>query len=194
MKNLVSILSAALIGFACSFAIISCEENRDHKDSAAIAEDENDRKFETKESEKNAELVAKSVEHAYAVIELSKLAAEKALSKDVKEIALLIQKDHEAILVDLKAVAEKEGISIANGPTDKAEEKVEDLSEKDADKFDKKYVNKMIDKHKKGISELEDALESEDIHAIEKEWANKTLPSLRTHLNKLEEIEKLMKN
>src|SRR5690606_37537405 len=116
---------------------------------------------------------AKSVEHAYAVIELSKLAAEKALSKDVKEIALLIQKDHEAILVDLKAVAEKEGISIANGPTDKAEEKVEDLSEKDADKFDKKYVNKMIDKHKKGISELEDALESEDIHAIEKEWANK---------------------
>ncbi|MDB5256008.1 MAG: hypothetical protein JWM14_703 [Chitinophagaceae bacterium] len=186
-------MSAAMIALACSFSIQSCEEKKQHEDSAEVAADENDRKFETKESEKNADLVAKSVECSYTVIELSKLAEEKAVRKDVKEIAGKIKREHEASLVELKAVAEKEGISVASGPSDKAEDKIEDLKEKDADKFDKKYINKMIEKHKKTISDLEDALNSEKIHGIEKEWANKTLPGLKDHLSKLEAIDKDIK-
>lgn len=186
-------MSAAMIAIACSLTIQSCEEKKENKDSAEVAADENDKKFETKESEKNADLVAKSVECSYAVIELSKLAEEKAVRKDVKEIAGKIKKEHEMILVELKAVAEKEGISVASGPSDKAEDKVEDLKEKDADKFDKKYVNKMIDKHKKAIDDLEDALNNDKIHGIEKEWANKTLPGLKDHLSKLEAIDKDIK-
>jgi putative membrane protein len=193
MKKLVSFLSAAMIAVACSLSIQSCEEKKQHEDSAEVAADENDRKFETKESEKNADLVAKSVECSYAVIELSKLAEEKATRKDVKEIAGKIKHEHEMILGELKAVAEKEGISVASGPSDKAEDKVEDLSKKDADKFDKKYVNKMIEKHKKAIDDLEDALNNDKIHGIEKEWANKTLPGLKDHLSKLEAIDKNIK-
>ncbi|MBC7486983.1 MAG: DUF4142 domain-containing protein [Cytophagaceae bacterium] len=193
MKNLVSFMSAAMIAIACSLTIQSCEEKKENKDSTEVAADENDKKFETKESEKNVDLVAKSVECSYAVIELSKLAEEKAVRKDVKEIAGKIKKEHEMILIELKAVAEKEGISVASGASDKTEEKVEDLSEKDADKFDKKYVNKMIDKHKKSIDDLEDALNNDKIHGIEKEWANKTLPGLKDHLSKLEAIDKDIK-
>lgn len=192
MKNLVSFLSAAMIALACSFSIQSCEDKK-HEDSAEVAEDENDRKFETKESEKNADLVSKSVECSYAVIELSKLAEEKAMRKDVKEIAAKIKHEHEMILAELKVVAEKEGISVASAASDKEEDKIEDLKEKDADKFDKKYINKMIDKHKKSISDLEDALNNDKIHGIEKEWANKNLPGLKEHLSKLEAIDKDIK-
>lgn len=181
-----------MIAIACSLTVQSCEDKP--KDSAEVAEAANDEKFETKESEKNADLVAHSVECSYAVIELSKLAEEKAVRKDVKEIAKEIKKEHELILVELKTVAEKEGISVASGPSDKAEDKVEELSKKDADKFDKKYVNKLIDKHKKAISELEDALSNDKIHGIEKEWANKTLPGLKSHLAKLEAIDKDIKS
>jgi len=187
-------MSAAMIAIACSLTVQSCEKKAESQDSAEVAEAENDQKFETNESEKNADLVAHSVECSYAVIELTKLAEEKALRKDVKEISKEIKKEHEAILVELKAVAEKEGISVASGPSDKAEDKVEDLAEKDADKFDKKYVNKMIDKHKKAISELEDALSNDKIHGIEKEWANKTLPGLKAHLTKLEAIDEAIKS
>jgi putative membrane protein len=183
-----------MIALACSLTIQSCEDKKESHDSAEVAEAENDKKFETRESEKNADLVAHSVECSYAVIELSKLAEEKSQRKDVKEISKEIKKEHEAILVELKAVAEKEGISVASGPSDKAEDKVQDLSEKDADKFDKKYVNKMIEKHKKAISDLEDALNNDKIHGIEKEWANKTLPGLKSHLSKLEAIDKDIKS
>lgn len=186
-------MSAAMIALACSFSIQSCEEKKENKDTAEIAEDENDRKFETKESEKNADLVANSVECSYAVIEMSKVAEERAMRKDVKEIAAKIKKEHEMSLVELKAVAEAEGISVASAVSDKDEDKVETLSEKDADKFDKKYVNKMIDKHKKAINDLEDALSNDKIHGIEKEWANKTLPGLKSHLASLEAIDKDIK-
>ncbi|MDF2454980.1 MAG: hypothetical protein K0R51_973 [Cytophagaceae bacterium] len=194
MKNLVSFLSASMIAIACSLTIQSCEEKKENQDSAEVAEAENDRKFETNESEKNADFVAKAVECSYAVIEISKLAEQKALRADVKKEVAEIKKDHESILAELKAVAETEGISVASGPSDKAEDKVEDLAEKDADKFDKKVVNKLIDKHKKAISDLEDALNSDKIHGIEKEWANKTLPSLKAHLEKLESIDKDIKS
>ena len=115
------------------------------------------------------------------------------MHKEVKDIAGKIKKEHEMMLVDLKVVAEKEGISTASGISDKAEDKVEDLSEKDADNFDKKYINKMIDKHKTAISDLEDAMNNDKIHGIEKEWANKTLPGLKEHLSKLEAIDNDLK-
>ncbi len=194
MKNVISFVSALMIAFACSLTIQSCEDKAKSHDSAEVAEAENDKKFETRESEKNANLVEQSVECSYSVIELSKLAEEKAVRKDVKEIAKEIKKEHEMMLVDLKAVAEKEGISVASGPSDKAEEKAEDLAEKDKDKFDKKYVNKLIDKHKKAISDLEAALDNDKIHEVEKEWANKALPGLRAHLSKLEAIDKEIKS
>ena len=192
MKNVISFVSALMIALACSLTIQSCENKP--KDSAEVADAENDKKFETRESEKNVNLVENSVECSYAVIALSQLAEEKATRKDVKAIAKEIKKEHEMMLVDLKGVAEKEGISIATGPTHEAEDKVEDLSEKDADKFDKKFVNKLIDKHKKAISDLEASLGNDKIHEVEKEWANKTLPGLRTHLAKLEAIDKEITN
>jgi putative membrane protein len=196
MKNLISFLSASMIALACSLTIQSCEDKKtaESHDSAEVAEKENDKKFETNESEKNADLVAKSVEYNYAVIELAKLAETKAVRKDVKEIAKEIKKGHEESLAELKVVAEKEGISIASGPSDKAEDKVEELAEKDADKFDKKWVNKLIEKHKKSIDELEDALNNDKIHGLEKEWANKSLPALRAHLEKLKAIDEAIKN
>ena len=71
-------MGAAMIAIACSLSIQSCEEKKNHEDSAEMAEDENDRKFETKESEKNADLVAKSVECSYAVIGMSKFSRRKS--------------------------------------------------------------------------------------------------------------------
>jgi putative membrane protein len=195
MKNVISFLSASMIAVACSLTIQSCEDKKaESHDSAEVAEKENDRKFETSESEKNADLVAKSVEYNYAVIALAELAETRAVRKDVKEVAKEIKKGHEESLAELKVIAEKEGISVATGPSDKAEEKIEDLSEKDADKFDKKWVNKLIEKHKKSIDELEDALNNDKIHGIEKEWANKSLPALKAHLEKLKAIDEAIKS
>jgi putative membrane protein len=194
MKKVISFVSALMIALACSFTVQSCEEKHEAHDSAEAAQDANDKKFQTNESEKNADLVEKSAECSYAVIAMSKVAEEKAVRKDVKEISKEIITEHELILSELKVVAEKESISLPTAVSDKAENKVEDLSKNDADKFDKSYVNKMIDKHKKAISELEDALNNDKIHGIEKEWANKVLPGLKTRLTKLETIDKEIKS
>ncbi|MDB5272315.1 MAG: hypothetical protein JWO58_682 [Chitinophagaceae bacterium] len=192
MKNIVSFLSATLIALACSLSIQSCEEKKAH-DSEKVAEDLNDKKFDTHESEKNAELVEHSVACSYAVIGLSELAEQKAEHKNVKALAKDIVKEHDRILTELKVVAEKEGISIATGPSNKAEDKIEGLSEKTGSKFDKAYLGKLIEKHKKVISELESAVKDDKIHAPEKEWAEKTLPGLRAHLDKLNALDNEIK-
>ncbi|HSZ71302.1 MAG TPA: DUF4142 domain-containing protein [Cytophagaceae bacterium] len=194
MKKIISFLSASMIAIACSLSIQSCEEKAKSHDSEKVAEDLNEKKFDTRESEKNAELVEHSVACSYAVIGLSRLAEEKASHKDVKEIARELEREHHKSLEELKAVAEKEGISIASGPSDKAEDKIKDLSEKDAKHFDKAWLSKAIEKHKKAISELEDALKDDKIHPLEKEWASKTLPGLRAHLDKLTAIDDAIKS
>jgi predicted outer membrane protein len=193
MKNVISFLSASLIAVACSFSIQSCEEKKPH-DSAEEAKILNDKKFDTHESEDNAKLMEKSAECNYAIIALSKLAEEKAVHKDVKALALELAASHHLIAEEIKGVAEKEGISIPTGPSDKAEDKIRDLSNEDAHKFDKEWTEKLIHKHKKAIEEMEEALKEDKIHPIEKEWVNKVLPVYREHLDKLTAINDKLKS
>ncbi len=56
-------------------------------------------------------------------------------------------------------------------------------------KFDKQYVELMVDDHKNDVSKFKD--ESQNAASPEvRQWAVKTLPTLEKHLDKIEEIQK----
>lgn len=124
-----------------------------------------------------------------AETQLGELAKEKATNKGVKDIAAMIVADHSKANDELKSLASKKGVEL---PADvemghkMARQKLEKLS---GAEFDKEFVQQMIKDHKKTIDLFEDA--SKDAKDADiKAFADKTLPTLRGHLQHVEGLKK----
>jgi len=76
--------------------------------------------------------------------------------------------------------------------SEKAKIKIEDLSKKGVEDFDKKWCSLLIGKHENTIRNLEYRWNKTEDPEL-KDWVNKTLPVLNGHLDMLKEHEKKMK-
>ena len=173
-----------LYGLVFVLVIAACAPKKE--DSGEIAEEQNDEKFEDKDLEKDADFVVKTVESNYAEIKLAKLAKEKATDNKVKDMANMLEKDHTRILDELKAYANKHGISVPLEESKDAAKDYNDLAEKNGGDFDKNWVDALEDKHEKSINNFESRLDKTEDPEL-KEWITATLPGLRTHLEMLKE-------
>ncbi len=156
-----------------------------------VAEKKNEEKFDTRAEEKEAEFVADAIAGSYAEIKLAELASTKSSNKKVQEIAQLLVKDHTDAITELKNIANQKGIAVPMKEAENVTAKVNDLASEEQPDFDKKWCDELVDKHKKTIRSYESMWEKSDDPEL-KEIINKTLLDLRTHLDKLNEIEKKM--
>jgi len=115
-------------------------------------------------------------------IQLGQLAQKLAKTEDVKALGKMMEKDHSACLKEVKSLAEKKSIAVETSLTDKEQEEYKKLNELAGDDFDKEYCNKMIKGHKAAISKFEKASSDCKDNDI-KDFATKTLPTLRIHLD-----------
>ena len=173
-------------GLALILVMATCTPKKE--DSGEIAEEQNDKKFEDKDLEKDADFVVSTVESNYAEIKLAQLAKEKATDNKVKDMANMLEKDHTRILNELKAYANKHGISVPLEESSDAEKDYSNLAEKNGGDFDKKWVDELEDKHEKSINNFESRLDKTEDPEL-KDWITATLPGLRTHLEMLKEHE-----
>lgn len=173
-----------LYGLVLVFALTACGTKKD--DSAEIAEEQNEEKFEDRDLEKDADFVVNTVASNYAEINLAKLAKEKATDAKVKEMADMLEKDHTRILNELKAYANKHGISVPLEETTEAEKDYNKLAENNGGEFDDKWCETLEDKHEKSINNFEARLDKTEDPEL-KDWITATLPGLRTHLEMLKE-------
>jgi len=117
-----------------------------------------------------------------AEIEASRLALEKAGSPDVKAFAQKMIDDHTKVAGELKTLAGAKGVTPPDGPSLVQTAKIKALGMLDGDSFDKMYASQIA------VSAHEDAVELFRKHAQEgedaelKAFAQKTLPSLESHL------------
>jgi putative membrane protein len=182
MKRIFKILTLASL-----FAFASCNEARreQEQDSNEVAEEANDDKFEDNDMEKDADFVAEAVASNYAEIKMAKLAQQRSSNAEVKEIARMLEADHTKVLNELKTLAQTKAITVPVEEKDEAKRKLENLTEEDAEDFDKKWLEQMEDAHEKSIDKFEkraDKGEDADIKA----FAGKTLPHLRMHKEKID--------
>lgn len=163
----------------------SCGDNAQKpEDSKEVAEDKNDAKFKTDSSEDKAAFVVDAVGGNIGEIKLAQLAEQKSTSKEVKEIAKMLEQDHTAALNDLRTLATNKAISIPTDEPDKIKETIKDLSDDKPSDFDKNWTKALMDKHEKTINAYEKELgdtKDEDL----KTWINNVLPKIRTHHDKL---------
>ena len=127
-----------------------------------------------------------------AEVELGKVASTKAANAEVKKFAQMMVADHSKANEELKALAAKKAIELPKEVDSSHKSTMDSLSRKTGADFDKAYVDDMVDDHEKDVSAFEDkAKNAKD--ADVKAFAEKTLPTLRKHLDAIKAIQAKMK-
>ncbi len=128
-----------------------------------------------------------------AEVELGKLASEKASNPDVKAFGEHMVQDHSKANAELKTLAESRGMTVPSDVGSKnaaLKKKLEGLS---GAAFDKAYVTEMVKDHKHDVAAFEKHARAGHDPEVSS-FASKTLPTLKEHLSRIEEISKSMKH
>ena len=124
-----------------------------------------------------------------AEVALAKLAQEKTLNAEVKSFAAKLEKDHSKVNDELKEVASKKDITLP-AATWKAHQATHDrLAKLSGAEFDKAYMATMLEDHQKDVREFS-RVASGSGDADIKAFASKTLPTLKDHLQQVQELSK----
>jgi putative membrane protein len=129
----------------------------------------------------------KAAEGGIAEVELGKLAQEKSSNASVKEFGGMMVMDHSAANEKLKVIAASKKVKLPTTPSVAqmaAKTKLQLLS---GNTFDESYIKGMIQDHEEDIKEFQkEATSGQDPEA--KAYAAATLPTLQTHLKRIQHI------
>jgi putative membrane protein len=134
----------------------------------------------------------KAAQGGLAEVQLGKLAAEKAGSPDVKSFGQMMVDDHSKANDQLKALAEKENITLPTTMKPKDQSLYDKLQGMSGEDFDKTYVKAMVKDHQEDVKEFQKESQKGKNEQI-KQFAATTLPILQTHLDKIKQIQSSMK-
>lgn len=124
-----------------------------------------------------------------AEVAVGRLAQDRATNPQVREFAQAMVRDHQAALQELRQIAMQHNVTIE--PRDEMEGDHRDLMERQGAEFDREFINWAVDKHEDAIGDVEDQVDSEN-QAL-RDWATKTLPTLRQHLDMARNLQQTLK-
>jgi putative membrane protein len=138
----------------------------------------------------NAPFVSDMLEDGRAEVELGHLAQQRASNAAVREFGAVMVRDHTKAGDELKAVASDHGDS-THQDSDADHKRLHDnLRELSGDAFDREYIDAMVKEHEEAVRELEQKSESPSNDPV-KQWAAKTLPAVRQHLERAKQIQQM---
>jgi len=127
-----------------------------------------------------------AVEGNSAEVALAEVAARKAQNPQVKQLAQMLQKDHQQANQQLQPIAQAHGVSVNQPLESKHQKKLERFQKLSGSEFDKEYTKDMLKDHQKDISKYERAAQQIQ-EADVQQYAQTTLPKLRQHLQHAEQ-------
>lgn len=187
-----------------TFAIAACLaiacNNNEQTDSVKAAEDSNANRDSgvtllgqnTDSLANDKDFMVNAASGGMLEVELGKLAQTNASAATVKQFGQMMVTDHTKANTELKTLASAKNIVLPDVPGEDAQKHIDELKTKKGADFDKAYVDMMVDDHKEDIDQFEKAAENAKDTAI-KTFAAKTLPTLKTHLQKIQSIKDGMK-
>lgn len=160
----------------------ACNTENQKLNNIEVAEEANDAKFETQNSETDAQFLVNAAEINLEQIQLGQLAQQTSTLAQVKESGKEMENDHRIVMNDLTLLAKKKGITLPTSQNAERSDAFNKLSNKSGGDFDKEYYQLMVSEHRDAIDLFEKA--SDDVTDIEiKNWATTSLPGLRAHLD-----------
>jgi putative membrane protein len=116
-----------------------------------------------------------------AEVNLGRLAVDQASSAEVRKFGQRMIDDHTNANDELKKIADNERFTVAKEMDKKQRDLSDKLLKMKGEEFDKAFMKHMVKDHKEAVKLFED--ESKNAKDADlKEFATKTLPSLKEHL------------
>lgn len=138
----------------------------------------------------DASFLKQAAQNGAAEIEASKLAQQKAQRPDVKAFADAMVADHTKVDAELKQLAAAKKVELPTGPSAKQKAELKLIDAGDKAKFDQRYAESFgLKAHQETIELFEEAAKNAS-DADVKAFAQKTLPSLKHHLEMARALER----
>jgi len=137
-------------------------------------------------AEKAQTFVDKAAAGGLFEVQSSELALDMSKSPEVQSFAKMMIEDHGKANAALKALATKEGLKVPATLDQKHAAKIKTLKNAGS-QFDPPYVKAQLEGHQDTIKLFEGYAKDGDNTALQA-FANETLPTLKTHLEKIEAI------
>lgn len=122
-------------------------------------------------------------------VETSRAALQKTQNAEVRRFAEMMVADHGKTTQELTKLSQTAGLTIPTDLDADTQSKIANIQSAEAEGFDDKYLDTIIDGHEAAIRDFE-TYSNQGQNAELKAWATKTLPTLRTHLQRAEAIRK----
>ena len=184
MKNIFIAAATALMFSACA-------ENKE-KESKEVAEETNEKKFETNNAEKDAQFLVDATSGSYNEVAIAEVALTRSANAEIKKMAQQLKTDHSALITQLNGVAAAKNVTVATAATEDANEAAKKLAETEPGNFDKNWLEKVEDMHETSVKKYEDASNNASDSTI-KSWAASTLVKIRVHLDMINRMQDAMK-
>jgi len=140
----------------------------------------------------DADFVNKAAQGGMAEVELGKMVSEKAQNQAVKDFAQRMVDDHTKANDRLKQLASQKGITLPTDLDSKDKSFEDNLSSASGSKFDKMYMDHMVQDHKADISDFKSEADKAADPDV-KNFAQQTLPTLEEHLQQAQATDKQLK-
>ena len=168
--------------FAILAAGAGCEKQSDN--SATTATPTNLAAYDAGTSsiaKSDLEFMTKAAQGGMLEVELGTKASQISTSADVRAFGDHMRSDHGQANAQLQELAVQKGVRLPTSLDAEHAQKLDELDKLKGPEFDKRYAADMVDDHEKDVSEFEQA--ASDLKDPElKDWANRTLPVLKMHL------------
>ncbi len=142
--------------------------------------------------EKSGEWATETAGGGMMEVTLGQTAQQQAASQRVKDFGSMMVRDHTKAGDELKAIATAKNFTLPAMLPEKHQKDVDDLTKKQGSDFDKAYMKMMEKDHEDDVKKFEKAASDATDPAI-RDFAARTLPVLRAHLDSAKAINKDLK-
>ncbi|OYD93084.1 hypothetical protein CDG76_20515 [Nostoc sp. 'Peltigera membranacea cyanobiont' 210A] len=126
------------------------------------------------------QFMTEAAQGGLAEVELGKLASQRGASDAVKQYGQRMVQDHTLVNDQLKQLATQKGVTLPTSLNSKNKQVQQSLSKLSGAKFDRQYLNHMLQDHEKDVSLFQTEAEQGQDPDV-KAFAAQTLPILQEH-------------
>jgi putative membrane protein len=135
------------------------------------------------------EFVIKAASSGMHEVEIGQAAQNQAQSAEVKKFGERLVTDHTKANKELMQIAKTAGLSVPTKMLDEHQKMVEKFKNLKGAEFDREFIRHAVESHKKGIELFTGATRGAK-NAELKAFAEKTLPTLKEHLELAQRLDK----
>jgi putative membrane protein len=139
-------------------------------------------------TEEGREFIMTASQDGLLEVEAGRLAEKNAQTESVRQFARKMVEHHGKANEELAQVAKSKNLQVPTALVEAGQDRLDKLRDKTGRELDQEYMDMMVDEHQKAIRRFERQAERDEDPEVG-QWATKTLPTLRSHLDEAKRIE-----